>query len=373
MNLEKSNDVADPDLKSLTPEVTKPIPYLLATCHKFNNDFLSAMLKTHKNVATRHYFNFIIKLNEPDENTFAIDNVSCTFADMNDPCIYEYLQLFNDTILLWEMPQIYKNVQNQLKNIKLFDLIGVYTIAALIKYYSKSSKYVYIPITLDYGRNNNMHQAALIIDLTGKFLFYEPYGLYTKYGKSYKNIICNFFKVFENCNLCNKLPSESDVFTTYHDFLDLEIGIQTMIMIKNNDQINNFQIEYKDVCDNIIKEFPNYSIIPIDITDFKGIDKTIHIINLLSNLYDLPINSNDKKYPIYLKILSDTLNIYNKYNSQTCVSITIIELNEFFKLADLSYTDKRTKLINLYNEFGIESPNTILFKKINDFANTLLK
>jgi len=127
------------------------------------------------------------------------------------------------------------------------------------------------------------------------------------------------------------------------------------------------------VCDNIIKEFPNYSIIPIDITDFKGIDKTIHIINLLSNLYDLPINSNDKKYPIYLKILSDTLNIYNKYNSQTCVSITIIELNEFFKLADLSYTDKRIKLINLYNEFGIESPNTILFKKINDFANTLLK
>ena len=56
-----------------------------------------------------------------------------------------------------------------------------------------------------------------------------------------------------------------------------------------------------------------------------------------------------------------------------CVSITIIELNEFFKLADLSYIDKRTKLINLYNEFGIESPNTILFKKINDFANTLLK
>ena len=102
MNLEKSNDVADPDLKSLTPEVTKPIPYLLATCHKFNNDFLSAMLKTHKNVATRHYFNFIIKLNEPDENTFAIDNVSCTFADMNDPYIYEYLH--------------YQNYLNYLKN-----------------------------------------------------------------------------------------------------------------------------------------------------------------------------------------------------------------------------------------------------------------
>ena len=374
--------------------INAKLAYLLCTCSKFNDAFMSAMCRQYekyKTVATRHYFTLYITLGEKNTDKFNVESVDFKFANSRNKTLADVLQMHNNKMLSWEMQTIYENLQKQNISLDTYQLIGVFAIASLIKYYKNAGfKYAFIPIVINYGRGGGiLHQAALIIDFDGIFLFYEPYGKYTKYEKSYADAVCEFFHIFDNCDLfakpndithLNPKLQNYNQCDTYHNFLGIDDtygGIQNIIMDINNSRSKTFDIMYDQIIKEIKETFPNYNLEPIDDTKQDKKDYTYKILELLSNFDNSNIDrlsntspENKEKYNILLNRL---LECYCCYNSKTCVTITLVELNEFFKhSSSLGKFDKvnlrkmqESRLKNLYNEFKVSNPNAVLMQKLN--------
>jgi hypothetical protein len=367
------------------------LAYLLCTCHKFNDAFMTAMTKQFeksKTVATRHYFTFHITLCEPIDgkykNNFAIKNSHFEFAGSDDIILSEALQLHNNEVLSYEMVQIYENLKKQNISLDIYQIVSVYTIAALIKYYRDAGfKYIFIPIIINYGRNGNFaHQAALIIDFNGSFLFYEPHGKYSKYGKSYSDAVCEFFHIFDDCGLFGETYIPINQCMTYHEFLGVgadDGGIQNILLNRNNARELSFNTEYNQTIDEIKAEFPTYNLEPYYKT--VGNENEDHAFRILDLLFNIDKSNIDKKLSktpydnekrkTYERLLNKVLEHYCCYNSQTCVTITLIEMNEFFKYAESSNIKDEIsgKITSLYNEFKIPVPNPVLMKKLNNLLD----
>lgn len=352
------------------------LAYLLSTCSKLNDGLMRVILKQFdsKIVATRHYFKLWVTLYEPDNITnFKVKNVSFQFAGSSDIVIVEAMQYFNAQYLSNnEMTNIYKNLLSNNIKLDVVQIVSLYSIATLIKiYYAAGFKYLFIPIIIDYGRNAMIvHQTALIIDLIDeKFIYYEPYGLYTKYNKSYKNAIEELFNCFSGFHIFNNLQ-----YTTYHNMLSLTEGIQSILIKKNNVHYNEFYIKYNNILQRLKEIFPNDNFEPY-VTNDSSVDrddKTVGILNLLSNIDNFYTNNlDDEKKKNYHNILNDALTLYYCYNSKTCVSITMIEMNKFFKLYDKyknvnNTTDNILKEIKQYYSlyYYEKHPNKILMNDI---------
>ena len=331
--------------------INAKLAYLLSTCHKVSDAFFSAVIKQHepqKIVATRHDFMLYIDLYEKeDSDLFHVRDVHFKFAGSGDPILAEVLQAHNNEILSQEiMASLYKNIKNLGINISAYKMVSMYSVASLIKLYrAEGFKYVLIPVVINYGRDSNLcHQSALLVDLSSVIMYYEPYGMYKKFDKSYKKCVCDLFSSLGNVGLF-----ESDTSCiTYHEKLNLDKGIQQIILEKNNNRAAEFNKEYDTLVSEFNKEFPNNFTI-------KGEkqDKTFKILELLFciDTYDFDY---DKKVK-YEKFLTEALKIYCCYNSKTCVTITLVEMNEFFK-GDIK---------NLYKAFNVEKPNILLMDKLN--------
>lgn len=362
------------------------LAYLLCTCHKFNDAFMTAMTKQFeksKTVATRHYFTFHITLREPSDgkykDKFAVKSSHFKFANSDDIVLSEALQLHNNEVLSWEMTKIYENLKKQNISLDIYKIVGVYTIATLIKYYKDAGfKYIFIPVVIDYGRSNLLHQAGLIIDFRGKFLFYEPYGKYSKYDKSYAESVCEFFHIFDDCKLFGEASSTNQCMT-YHEFLgvgnDYDGGIQNILLKRNNARESSFNTEYNQTIEELKAEFPTHDLEPCYTMDEH--DKQDHTFKILDLLFNIDQSNIDKKLSktpedvekkkTYERLLHNVLEHYCCYNSKTCVTITLVEMNEFFKYAESNNNkeDISGKIANLYNEFKIPVPNPVLMKKLN--------
>ena len=328
------------------------LAYLLSTCHKFSDSFFSAMIKRHKNVATMHNFVLFVDLYEPDSsNEFMVKNVYFKFAGNNDSVIAEALQLNNNKILSPnEMNHIYNNLVNLNLKLSPKNLVAVYTIASLIKLYEgRGFNYIFVPVVINYGRNANlMHQTALILNYEGYDLYYEPYGKYEKFYKSYKKCMCELFTIFNNVKCI-----------TYHDNIPVETGIQNIIMEKNNVQVYAFNIKFNNLINKLKIKFPDKNFeFPEDMQD-----KTYKIVDVLYKLDRM--NTNGELHSTnqeYEELLNQTLQLYCMYNSKTCVSITLVELDRFFFGNPIPY-----------REFNVLEPNYVLMGKLYLLFNKLKK
>lgn len=359
------------------------LAYLLSTCHKLNNGLMTVMTKQYektKTLATRHYFVLYINLYEPDQSSnFYVKDVYMTFANTRDPIFAEALQYYNAEILCKsEMKLIYNNLIKNNINLDAYQIVSLYSIATLIKLYQKHGfQYIFIPVVIDYGRGGNVvHQTALIIDIsdkTHKFIYYEPYGLYTKFDKSYKEAVKTLLQCFVGFNIF-----QNDIlYTTYHDLINQPKGIQAIIMDKNNARSVQFDVEYNNVIKELEKEFPDEDFDPdkeqkpLAVLDTK--DKTIKILDLLFNFDYFNINLySAEKEKKYYEILNKLLTYYCCYNSKTCVSITIVEMNKFFTFSQESnhnITDINSKLSTFYSKYDIVYPNIVLMKYIYEMLD----
>ena len=382
------------------------LAYLLSTCHKLNDGLMTVMTQQYeksKTVATRHYFVFNIVFRESRNNpNFIVSHVNLDFFNNDDNIIVEALQYHNDSILLdQEMKLIYNNlIKNDIK-LDVYQIVAIYSIATLIKIYkSKGFKYIFIPCVINYGRSNTLlHQTGIIIDIADKpegsddsqnlsamvasknegsddsqnlsamvdyprikFIYYEPYGLYTKYDKSYKEAVGKLFQCFDGFMGC-KID-----YTTYHDLLGLTHGIQKILLDKNNLREAKFNEEYNVIIALLKKEFPDVNFERND-TDPKAMDtkdKTVKIMDLLFNVdyFNVDNLSRDKKN-IYFDTLNTILTYYCGFNSKTCVSITITELNKFFRFSQESNLQTvNQKITEMYKVYDTPIPNNILMTDI---------
>jgi hypothetical protein len=357
------------------------LAYLLSTCHKLNNGLMKVMIQQYeksKTVATRHYFVFNIFFYEPYNDTnFAVSRVNLEFFNNTDYIIVEALQYYNDSILLeHEMKLLYNNLIENNITLDAYQLVSIYSIATLIKIYKcQGFKYIFIPVIINYGRSNALlHQTGIIIDIADKpginsnnqlhFIYYEPYGLYTKYDKSYKEAVGKLFQCFNGFMGC-KMD-----YTTYHDLLGLKHGIQKILVDKNNLRESKFIEDYNNTISLLKKEFPdiNFENNNEDPSAMDTKDKTVKIMNLLFNMdyFNIDTLSQDKKN-IYFDALNTILTYYCGYNSKTCVSITITELNKFFRFSQESNHNLQTikqNITEMYKSYDIPIPNTVLMTDI---------
>jgi hypothetical protein len=367
--------------------INAKLAYLLCTCGKFGDAFMSELCKQYegsKTVATRHYFNLCINLYEPTselyKDRFAVSDSNFKFAGSDDPLLAETLQLHNNEVLSWEMVKIYENLKKQNISLDAYQIVGLYTVASLIKYYKDAGfKYIFIPITLDYGRTSHiLHQTALLIDFEGRFLFYDPYGTYQKHEKDYGKSVCEFFHVFDDCSLFgDSTAPDKPACVTYHEFFGVgygDGGIQNILLNRNNARVSSFNKEYDQTVAEIKEEFPTFDLSDDDATQDTQ-DHTFKILDLLFKFDYANINktltSDGGKLTTYERLLHKVLEHYCCYNSKTCVTITLVEMNEFFKYTETSKTTNEIafKINNLYNEFKITAPNKILMSKLNSLLN----
>ena len=321
------------------------LAYLLSTCGKIESILMKNMItkfEKSKTLSTRHYYNLFIYFNPNEiEKKYEIIDIKHKFFNSDDHILSMALQHCNNDVLNEnEMNNIYKNLIKIIKPVTNNHLISLLTIASLIKIYTKYKfKYLIIPIVINYGGGITIyHQTGIIIKLSNenekcKFIYYEPYGKYEK-KYSYKNAVGELFKCFYSMKEC-----ENADFTTYHDYLNLNTGIQSIIMEKNNENENEFNLYYNKLIDeiklnNFISEkdlilFNKYS--EEECKNAEN-DKTYKILPLLIYFDHINITSFDyDKKNKYYTLLNEILKYYCCYNSKTCVSITIVELYNFFK------------------------------------------
>jgi hypothetical protein len=338
--------------------------YLLCTCHKFGEAAFAAMTRQYepsRTLATRHHFSLHINLYEKDNSEeFSVKDVHFVFAESTEMILADALQVSNNQVLSWEMPKMYENLKELAINLNVYQLVSVYTIMALIKrYHSYRFKYIFIPVILDYGRGGGvMHQCALIVDMLGKMIFYEPYGKYVKYGKSYKKTVCSFFKAFDGLGLFggkDMLPNGL-ISTTYHNLYNLDNGIQNIILEKNNARKEEFDVEYANAITRLGKMLPDHK---FDNAEIDDTDNTASILDLLFNIdrFDGDVD----------EIINTILSIYYRYNSKTCVTITLVEMNKFFNLTmtGASNRDIHEHIGKFYKRFNINMPNDVLMGELD--------
>jgi hypothetical protein len=364
---------------NLETHISAKIEYLLSTCHRFNNSFMSNMIRQYEEtntVACRHNFSFNINLHEPiDTNTnlpgaFEVKSTSFDFLESKSLIMLAIIQKHNNDILTYnEMNQIYTKMkqQNILSNTQ--HITGIYAVGSILKLYQNKYKSIFIPIILDYGRNHNLvHQCAIVVDnINGILMFYEPYGKYQKYDKSYTKCIKEFLTILTPVLKAKFFTNGELNYQTFHQHIKSVDGIQQIILNTNNSNKSTFNIEYKKLIQSINIEFPDYNIEPNNTPDPD--DHTMVILDLLSNMDNISIDSlHQYKKDKYKELLNKTLQCYSQYNSKTCVSITIIELNEYFRLLQ-SKIPIIVGMKQYYSKFTGATPNKELMEQIYSMIN----
>jgi hypothetical protein len=352
------------------------LAFLLSTCHKLSNGMFTVMTRQYeksKTVATRHYFTLHINFRENTHpSNFYIQDAYVEFANSTDHILLEALQYHNSQVLTEpEMKLMYENLTNNNIHLNAYQMVAMYSIATLIKLYkTKNFKYIFIPVVINYGRDCHLlHQTSLIIDISNqcKMIYYEPYGNYTKYGKSYKQAVNTLLKCFDGF-MCFKTGIN---YTTYHDMFNRpKQGIQQIMIEKNNANESVFREKFERSVAKLKELFPNENFRKSDDSPESADtdDKTVDILGVLYNAtyFDLDNVPSDKKQQ-YMEVFNQLLTQYCCFNSKTCVSITIVEMDKFFKFSQETNHDTeaiKVKVDEMYTKYDIEYPNEVLMTEI---------
>lgn len=334
--------------------VNAKLAYLLSTCRKFSSVFFNNLLdefSKNRKVAYRKYFSITIILGENNGN-FVVGDSHTNFLDdtnvANDVLYLERNVLSRGEIMCMQKSLENKNIYSE-KTMRT-----ICSIASMIKRYKGKYEYIFIPLIINYGRNDNfVHQTAIVIDLSRGVLFYEPYGRYKKYKMSYKECVCDFLKPLAHLI--------DGVSMSYHDMYSLNIGIQGIIIDRNNERVDEFDKEYKELLTQLQTAYPREfdDVIENDRTD----DKTIDVMQLMRKINRMHIGDISRKE--YNELYKKTLTLYCGMNSKTCVSITMVEMNKFFSITN----DIHEELSKFYELFNVSVPNVVLMSKLEPLLN----
>lgn len=373
--------------------------YLLSVCHKFSKKIFKKFIQKYetKNLCcTKYYYDIWVTLDfnkdlilnkeKNANNTFYIKNICNNFLGSGyindyDYKILEQINTLNDEEKL-NIDSHYSKLIPQEKHTYFYKnhcKKNIYTIINLIRMYDSYShtnpkyKYLFIPFILDYSQDIGIvHQCALLVNMEdGIFLFYEPYGTYIKYGHDYSRPIRSYLDIYKDV-LPNKYLTEENGITrvkynTFHKhFLQRDDGIQNIILTKNNNMKNEFDIKYNKLLDDIKINFDDLGqLIQKKIYDNKNpvnnTDYTINILNMLDCFDDYNPKSDKKQY--FVELWNTALEIYLYYNSKSCVSITLVEMGYLFD--NINMVDKYKSYVNT------DKPNTILMQDLYNLINEL--
>jgi hypothetical protein len=218
---------------------------------------------------------------------------------------------------------------------------------------------VVLYLTIDYGIDTNLvHQCAIIIDRkAGLFIAYEPYGTYAKYGMDYASALADMASIYKVYGL---------KFVTFHQHLQRPIGLQQIILDANNARAAVFEQRVQALVGAAAANAPLQRAITNILVAKRPIyttDKTARILDIMEVVAkalsaSVPNGGTEATSPP-TALYQMALALYAEFNSKTCVSITIIELDAYLAKTPLAYDAVITAAATP------DGPNTPLMRMID--------
>lgn len=359
------------------------IAFLLSTCNKLSSKLFVQIFKTFENSQTmsmKYYYELYINLDLIKENNkFILKSITESFLDFIsssnrlNKIILNFDNKFSN-LNEYNKESLYNNYTNAFLKPNLNNFHILTPLNMINKFLKCGYKYIFIPLILDYNQDKGLvHQCAIIINIQpglGEFIFYEPYGLYNKYNADYSEPINIFFQIYYEFLPSNIFHNKTGKirFTTYHKkFYEGNYGIQNIMLLKNNSR--DFETKFYNLLNKMDKNFLKLkekilNLYKNDKNPVNKTDNTIIILNTLTefNKYNPKIeNANE-----YIEIWNEMYLLYHSYNSKTCVTITIVELFNFFN--NFSSPEIIHEYIDKYKKTDI--PNIILLEDIHKIIKT---
>jgi hypothetical protein len=322
----------------------------LSYCTSLQDIIFTTLIKQYEQnyIVSAKYFYYIFLQLQKKNNIFKLNNVEFNF-------------LKNSNISYDVKCKIIKNFNSSV-NINSEDIWTNSFLALVLTYNNSKYKYLFVSIIIDYCIDSGLyHQCAIIINFNDNiFLFYEPYGDYNKYEANYTSAIIEFLSKYKFPD--NFYDNDKLRFDTWHHYFGLEIGIQTILLNAHNDLKEEFNKEKENFLKEINSDDAKIIINKLN----KNKDKEYHKYDYTIDTLTIIEYFNNSDRPS-IKDENKALELYYKYNSKTCVTITITELDYYFEnLANLPYNEQKEKLLSYYNEFKILK-NIKLINRLDDF------
>ena len=349
--------------------------YLLCTCHNYSSTAFTKLIKKHEQNFTacaKYYFDLSIKMDFAPAplKEFRLKRVYSNFLDSNrvDEYTHAILEKIN-TLTSAEKNIINNNYRTLIDEDLSYAYMHLYTVINLIRMYVSKYKYLFIPCTLDYGQDIGLvHQCAIIVDLkNGIFLFYEPYGTYIKYDRNYSFTVKKYLEIYKECLPANFIADNCIKFSSFHEYFFLKKGIQQVILETNNSSgkeyeknklilfSDEFKQNFKDLYDRIEIKIKN------DDNPVNKTDNTISVLTIMEQFENY--NCSPYKEEKFLISWKQALELYHDYNSKTCVSISLVEMDVFFS---------NINILEYYKKYeNATRPNVILMEDLHKLLSNL--
>lgn len=384
MNNSINNDSKHDGIEDVDLETSKLI-HKLSVDHQYAKKQFNKLIKkyeSNKKLCGKYFFGIWIDIYIPKETDknykigkFEFKDISCSFL-LNDQNKMDKIELdvFYD---LNSLDNYQKNdIILNYKNFINLNLINsniqtnsnyLFIIPNLINmFYTKGYEFLLIPTTCDFNKDVGLvHQCLILINLKeGIIIFYEPYLSYKKYDHDYSYTIQQFFQIYKNSLPKHFILENTVKYKNYTDYFNIsqDNGLQSIILNKNNTKKSEFDIKYNSLMETLkisipklyekVKSKQEHNNNPVNATD--------NTIKILDVIYYFEKWELELKFP---KIYDEILYMYGLYNSKSCVSLSLIEINNIFS--------SENSLKNLYkNVIDSEYPNKIVISELKSFHNS---
>ncbi len=197
--------------------------------------------------------------------------------------------------------------------------LGTKVLVHIVKKYPR--QYAMFPAVVDCNIDRGFVHQCMIIISDGVFIFYEPYGTYTKYDARYDITMKKYAESLAGHGL--------DVsFDTWHNKFG-SLGVQTHILNTNNKRAAEFRDQfaaiYKEM-EQLGEKWSKMAVLRISALDkdspLSATDETLHSLDYLQ-IVNYALNTYGETSPL----LGRLYELYGRYGSKTCVSITLVEMD----------------------------------------------
>jgi len=182
---------------------------------------------------------------------------------------------------------------------------------------SECAGHIFIPVVVDFGIDKNIvHQCALLAcPADREFIFYEPYGIYTKYGRDYTDTMRGY------------KPAWS--FDTFHHKFGRPKGIQTYLL-EFGAASPTYNADLRRVLDGLAAVPELAAAVRDEIADdadpVVATDRTYGTLHIAVAVYAAAAVATTAGST---ELVDSALELYGKYSAKICVPITLAEMAAF--------------------------------------------
>lgn len=339
---------------AINPVIYGRMGYEFSTCSAGSEILFKKIVQTFgestQTGATRYGFEIFVDLNRESE-VFVLKNVYYRFLRQdNNPLLQNVIEPAPTGLTQEEKDILTTSVDEILPDGGDNTYLSMLSLADMFKVYLFGNKYkmVVLSTIMSYGRDITMsHQCGIMAlgEPHNMFLFYEPYGMYNKYGASYKQCYVKLMSVFMKLPIFSKYK-----YSTYHDYFGLSKGIQKMMLeyghVHEKEYLDRFRVLKKELVDD--------GSAPSGKWKYEGDkdDKTFSICDLMDYASGEP------------KFIAKSAALYFEYNAKTCVSIFLVETTKLLIFASNTNTKEyiSSQLATWYKDFSDKAPSVLLTK-----------